>query len=110
MDRNGDKQRVHPVAPDGIKLYNTFDFRPAVAADPANNVPAYPGEDKENLETALSKFDQHYGNKKFPNIKQQTSFSCAQLESESLIDFIGDLKYKAKQCDSGAIQDSLLCA
>ena len=77
LDNAAGKRKVslllHFLGQDGVKLYNTLAFRPAVAADDgyANNVIAVPGEDRNDLNTVLAKFEEHYGLSKMRNLKRQ---------------------------------------
>ena len=91
---------------DGIKLYDTFEWLPAVPAN--GNQPAKPAEDKHDLETVLRKFDDHYSNKQFRSIRRQEFLDRMQNNNETIMDFIADLKSKIKDCDYGTAEDSLL--
>ncbi len=100
---------LHLLGPEGNKLYNTFEFRAPTGADVNRGIAADPGENKENIDTVLAKFDYHYSHKKYRNVKRQAFLHRNQQEGENLMDFVADLKHKAKQCHYGPIEDSLLC-
>ena len=74
----------------------TFEFAPAVAEDADLHIEAAPAEDKNDLETVVKKFDHHYGHKKYRNVRRQTFLERNQKQSETLMDFIADLKHKVK--------------
>ena len=99
---------LHCMGPDAIKLFGTFDFKPAVAADDANNIPAVEGEKNDDLPTVLKKFDAHYGSRKFRNVRRQAFLNRTQDEGENVMDFIADLKAKAHHCEYGEAEESIL--
>ena len=109
----GGKRKVclllHFLGPDGIKLYNTFDFRPAVPADADHDIAARAAEDKNNLVTVLAKFDTHYGKGKMRNLRRQAFLRRSQESGETVMDFIADLRYKAGMCEYGDTEESMLC-
>lgn len=100
---------LHLLGQDGIKLYNTFDFRTAVAADPDQGIQAIVGEDKYDLQTVLRKFDNHYGKGKLRNLRRQSFLKRKQQADESVMDFVADLKHLVQSCEYGQIEESILC-
>ena len=113
LDNAAGKRKVslllHFLGHDGVKLYNTFVFRPAVAADDANNIIAVPEEDKNVLNTVLGKFDEHYGRGKMRNLKRQAFLVRTKRDDESAMDFIADLRHKVQACEYGDAEESILC-
>ena len=113
LDNASGKRKVnlllHFLGPEGLKLYNTFDFRPAIAANPDENIVAVQAEDKENLQTVLHKFDLHYGKGKMRNLCRQAFLGRKQQPGESVMDFLADLKYKVQLCEYGTAEESILC-
>ena len=94
---------------EAMKLYGTFTFTPAVAANPDEGIEAVQGENRNDLETVLRKFDQHYGNKKYRNVRRQAFLNRKQGKDESIMDFIADLKHKINDCEYGEAANSILC-
>lgn len=94
---------------EAIRLYSTFTFNPAVAADEDAGIVAQPAEDKNDLETVLRKFDGHYGCKKYRNVRRQAFLNRQQADGESIMNFIADLKHKIKDCEYGDAAESILC-
>ena len=94
---------------EAMKLYGTFTFTPAVAANPDEGIEAVQGENRNDLETVLRKFDQHYGNKKYRNVRRQAFLNRKQGKDESIMDFIADLKPKINDCEYGEAANSILC-
>ena len=94
LDNKPGKRQVaillHTMGEEGIKLYMTFTFAAAVAADEDNGIAAKPAEDKDDLETVFKKFDQHYGCKKYRNVRRQGFLNRSQKEGESIMDFKAD--------------------
>ena len=74
-DRPTERRKVnillHLLGAEGIKLYNTFQFREGVAAYLDNGIEEVLPENKVELDTVLSKFDVHYGHRKFISLKRQ---------------------------------------
>ena len=58
---------------DAVKLYYTFAFAPAVTEDEGHGIAAIPAQNKNSLADVLVKFDQHYGVKRFRNVRRQDS-------------------------------------
>lgn len=97
---------LHLLGPEGIKLYNTFEFRPEVPA--VDDKPKIPAESPDDLETVITKFDAHYGHKKYRAIKRQAFLDRRQEEGETLMEFVTDIKLKVKDCEYGAAEESVL--
>ena len=98
---------LHLLGPEGIKLFNTFEFMPEVPGD-GDAIEAIPAESPDDLDTVMKKFDTHYGHKKYRSIKRQAFLDRTQQDGESIMDFITDIKHKAKDCDYGAAEESVL--
>ena len=94
---------------DAVKLYYTFAFAPAVAADEAHNIAAIPAQNKDSLADVLVKFDQHYGVKRFRNVRRQAFHNRRQEDGESVMSFISDLQHQVTDCEYGTASSSLLC-
>ena len=96
------------------KLYEAFEWAPAVAAVPAdadNNRPAVEAraaEDKYDLEHVFRKFDQHWGVKRYRAIKRQEFLDIERTEGQTIMDFVSELKRKASLCDFGINKESLI--
>ena len=56
----------------------------------------------------LSKFDAHYGHKKYRAIKRQAFLDRKQAEGEPLMSFVADIKLKARECEYGEAEQSVL--
>lgn len=103
-----------------IKIYDTFEWAPAVqaiAADADNNiaaVPARPAEDKANLQHVFQKFDQYWGVNRYRAIKRQEFLDTKRQkndkgELEPIMDFITKLRRKAEYCEFDNKKDSFIC-
>jgi transposase InsO family protein len=97
---------LHLLGQDSIKLFNTFVFAPAQAAEGDNLAVA--AENPDDLDAVLLKFDTHYGHKKYRSIKRQAFFDRKQKENEPIMSFVADIKMKAKECEYGAAEESVL--
>ena len=98
---------------DHIKSYNSFVWAPAqaaVVADEANGIEAQAArlaEDKFDLKTVKSKFDELFGTEKFRSIKRQEFFSLDR-GTMNLVKFVGELKLRAKYCGFDDKEDGLI--
>ena len=111
LDQAAGRQKVnvllHILRPHGVKIYSTFKFREEVRD--ANDTVITPAEDKEDLDTVLCKFDEHFGPKECRNYRRQDFLERTQQEGESVMDFVADLKHKARECGYGPIEESMIC-
>ena len=82
------------AGPQAVEVFNTF-----VYAD---------GEDKDKFDTIVQKFDEHCSPKKNETFERYVFRSRIQQPGESFDAFLTDLKLKAKTCNFGVLQDSLI--
>ena len=61
------------------------------------------------MDTVLCKFDEHFGPKECRNYRRQDFLERTQHEGESVMDFVADLKHKARECGYGPIEESMIC-
>ena len=100
---------------DCIKIYDTFEWAPAipaVAADEDHGIvarDAIPAEDKHNLDHVFKKFDHHWGVHRYRTIKRQEFLDTKRGEEQSIMDFIAELKRKAEHCDYGEKKEGFIC-
>ena len=117
---NADGQRkvgklLEKMGPDHVRTYDTFQWNPAVAAvpaDPANGIEAraaIPAENKYDLDCVFAKFDTHFGVHKFRSIKRQEFLNTVRNPKQSIMNFIADLRSKARYCNYGDLEDSFIC-
>ena len=83
---------------EAIKLYGTLTFTAAVEANKDFSMQARPAAGKNDLSVVLTKSDQHYGSKKYKNVRRQAFLKRTQGKDESIMDFIAHLKYKIGDC------------
>ena len=101
---------LHCLSVPGQKLFRTFTFKPEIVEDrdavpPVVGVPA---EDKNDLQTVLGKFDEHYGKARGRHIKRNIFLARKQRDGESVMSYIAELKVLAKECDFGTSEDSFI--
>ena len=100
---------------DAIKLYDTFEWKPAVdaiAADDARGVvavAAVPADNKNDLDTVIRKFDVHWGVQRFRSIKRQEFLDTKRGQDQSIMDYVSALKRQAEHCDYGVQKDGFIC-
>ncbi|KAI3359278.1 hypothetical protein L3Q82_002793 [Scortum barcoo] len=82
------------TGPQEVEVYNMF-----VYTD---------GEDKDKFDTVVQKFDEHCSPKKNETLERYVFRSRMQQPGESFDAFLTDLKLKAKTCNFGVLQDSLI--
>ena len=82
------------AGPQAVEVFNTF-----VYTD---------GEDKDKFDTVVEKFDEHCSPKKNETLERYVFRSRMQQPGESFDAFLTDLKLKAKTCNFGVLQDSLI--
>ena len=102
------------MGPEHVATYDSFTWRPArpaVEADPDNNivaVPADPGEDQYDLDHVFAKFDSHFGVHRYRNIKRQEFLSTTRRKDQTIMNFISDLRTKAKHCNYGELEEGII--
>lgn len=96
-----DKPDAHKIAllltiagPQAVEVYNTF-----VYAE---------GEDSSKFDTVVQKFDEHCSQKKNETFERYVFRSRIQQLAKSFDAFVTDLKLKAKTCNFGMLQDSMV--
>ena len=98
-----------------IKLFDSFEFAPAVEAveaDAARGIAAVPARDaesKDDLDTVLGKFDAHWGVNRFKSIKRQEFLDLERRDGQTIMDFIAEVKRKAEYCEFAGIKDDFIC-
>jgi transposase InsO family protein len=102
-------QLLKHMGPEHVITYDSFIWQPAVAADAANNIQAVDAEDRYNLETVFGKFDTHFGVHRFRSIKRQEFLRTTRdVKKQSIMNFIADLRTKARHCDYGDLEESII--
>ncbi|KAJ8310299.1 hypothetical protein KUTeg_012164 [Tegillarca granosa] len=91
-----------------VKIYGSFEWAPAIEADPDNGILARPAKDRHDLDTVFTKFDRHFGVHLYRNIKRQ-EFLHTKRGSMSIMDFIAALKRKAEHCQYGDHKEGFIC-
>lgn len=82
------------AGPKAVEVYNTFDFTEA--------------EDKDKFDAILLKFDEHCSPKKNETYERYVFRSRMQQLTENFDTFVTDLKLKARTCNFGLLQDSMI--
>ncbi|XP_042078199.1 uncharacterized protein LOC121814780 [Haplochromis burtoni] len=82
------------AGPQAVEVYNTFVFATA--------------EDKEKFDEVVRKFDEHCSPKKNETFERYVFRSRIQQPSESFDTFLTDLKLKARTCNFGQLQESMI--
>ena len=93
---------------DCVKIYDAFEWAPAVLADEDHGIEARDAEDKYDLATVFAKFDRHFGVHNYRNIKRQ-EFLNTRRGNLSIMDYISELKRKAEHCQYGDQKEGLIC-
>jgi transposase InsO family protein len=113
LDEAAGKRKVkcllNCLGEEAIKLYGTFKWNAAVAADNDHGIVAVPAEDKHDLDQVLKKFDGPYGHSKYRKLRRKKFLGRVQEDKESVMKFIGDLQHLVKDCEYGELADSMLC-
>ena len=91
-----------------VKIYDAFEWAPAVEADEEHGIVGRPAEDKYDLDTVFRKFDGHFGVHNYRNIKRQ-EFLNTKRGNMSIMDYIAELKRKAEHCQYGEQKEGLIC-
>ncbi|XP_054864601.1 uncharacterized protein K02A2.6-like [Amphiprion ocellaris] len=82
------------AGPQAVEVYNTFVF-----ATP---------EEKDDFAVVVKKFDEHCSPKKNETFERYVFRSRMQLPTESFDTFLTDLKLKARTCNFGQLQESMI--
>ena len=107
-------QLLSHMSAEHVSAYDSFIWAeriPEVKANPGQGIEAaaeIPGEDKYNLETVFKKFDQHFGVHKYRSVKRQDFLSTTRQPGQTIMSFIAVLKAKAKHCDYGQLEESII--
>jgi hypothetical protein len=100
---------------DHIVTYDTFTWRAAVAAvaeDADYGIEAQaavPGEDQYELDHVFRKFDEQFGVHRFRSVKRQEFPQSKRQDKQTVMNFIADLKRKARYCEYGELEDGMIC-
>jgi len=98
-----------------IATYDSFTWQeeiPAIAADPERGILArqrVPAEDQYSLTDVFKKFDEQFGVHRFRSIKRQEFLRTQRGEKQTAMQFISELKRKARYCDYGNLEDGFIC-
>ncbi|KAK0132248.1 hypothetical protein N1851_032926 [Merluccius polli] len=84
---------LHVAGEEAVEVYNTFTYE----AD----------DDKHKLPIILDKFEEYCNPKKNTTYERYKFFTCVQGDM-SISQYITELKLKAKSCEFGQLQDSLI--
>lgn len=82
------------AGPQAVEVYNTFVFATA--------------DDKEKFDVVVAKFDEHCSPKKNETFERYVFRSRIQQPTESFDTFLTDLKLKARTCNFGQLQESMI--
>ena len=85
---------LHVAGPEAIRIYNTFEYNEE--------------EDREDVNTLLNKFDEHFLPQKNLSYERHIFHTRMQQPGETIDEFVTDLKRKAATCDFGELQDSFV--
>ena len=100
---------------EAIKIYDTFEWAPALEAVAANPntfveaVEARAAENKYDLDTVFRKFDMHFGVRNYRVMKRQAFLDLKRSKQQTVMDFVTVLKREAEYCEFGEMKDSLIC-
>nr|CAI5829189.1 unnamed protein product [Callosobruchus analis] len=87
-------QLLHYIGEEGMTIFNTFAFE----AD----------EERHKLKIVLEKFDKYFLPKRNISYERFKFFTRKQMPTESIEQFVTDLKNKARSCEFGELKDSLI--
>ena len=85
---------LHTIGEEALEIYNTFRFAT--------------GEDPNKIDHLKKKFEDYFNPRKNTVFERYKFWECKQQEGESIDQFITELKTRAKSCEFGAQQDSLI--
>ena len=97
---------LRAMGPEAVKIYDTFEWLPAVAA--TETTPGRAAEDKYSLDDVLSKFDNYFGVRKYRSLKRQEFLDTKRKTEEGIMDFVTRLRSKADHCEYGEAKDSFI--
>ncbi|KAJ8914043.1 hypothetical protein NQ315_017562 [Exocentrus adspersus] len=80
------------IGEEGMRIYNTFEI---------------PNDKENDLDTLLKFFDQHCLPKKNLTFVRHKFLNCKQKATQTIERYVIELKNLAKECELGALQDSL---
>ncbi|KAK9736734.1 hypothetical protein QE152_g11290 [Popillia japonica] len=86
-------QLLHLIGEEGFRIFNTFKFTKA---------------EEDKLQPLLEKFEKHFKPRSNVSNERYKFFTRKQLPGEDVSQFITDLQNKAKQCQFGTLEDSLI--
>ncbi|KAH3866640.1 hypothetical protein DPMN_029738 [Dreissena polymorpha] len=109
MTRQGEEKSVLlNIEGDCVKIYDSFTWAPIIESKEEFGIVARDDEDRYDLDTVFGKFDCHFGVHNYRNIKHQ-EFLNTKRGNKSIMDYISELKQKAKQCQYGNHQEGFIC-
>ena len=97
---------LHTLGPDCLDIYNTFTYREAVTL--ADGIDPVPGEDRDDINIVMTKFEQHFSPLKNVTYERFMFFNRAQKQGEAIDQYVVDLKKMAAKCEFGELKDSLI--
>lgn len=86
-------QLLHLIGEDGFRIYNTFKIQET---------------EKDKLQPLLKHFETHFKPRTNVAYERYKFFMRKQIKGESVDQFITDLQNRAKQCELGSLEDSLI--
>lgn len=84
---------LHVAIEKAVEVYNTFTFEE--------------DDDKQNLSKIMEKFEEYCNPKKNITFERYTFFTCVEGDMP-ISQYITELKLKAKSCEFGLLQESLI--
>ncbi|KAL7849546.1 hypothetical protein SRHO_G00211690 [Serrasalmus rhombeus] len=85
---------LHVAGEDAVEVYNTFTFEDA--------------DDKYSLDKIVQKFEEYCNPKKNTTYERYKFFTCVQGDM-SISQYVTELKLRAKSCEFGQLEESLIC-
>ena len=101
-------QLLKHMGKEHILTFDTFTWAPAIVADATHGIEAVDAESCEELNCVFGKFDVHFGVHKFRSIKRQ-EFLDTKRGTLTIMNFIAELKRKARYCQYGDKEESFIC-
>ena len=88
-------QLLHYIGDEGLRIYNTFQFKVA---------------ETNKIDVLIKRFDLYFQPKKNIVYERYRFLSRKQLDGETIQHFVTDLKNRARNCEFGELQDSMVCS
>lgn len=85
---------LHTIGDDALEVYNTFEF--------ASN------DDRVKLDVVTGKFEDYCNPRKYVTFERYKFFTYAQGPTETIDQYVTELKVRSKSCEFGALNESLI--